>query len=123
MHALIIEDQFIVATLVEDVLRDLGYKTFDRVESDAEAIAAAMKRCPELITADQRLTDGTGVNAVRAICNMHPIPVVFVTGYPGEVLELVPDAVVIAKPFAVRTLREAVLQAKIDTVPPRRAAE
>jgi hypothetical protein len=30
--------------------------------------------------------------------------------------------VVISKPFAVRTLREAVLQAKIDTEPPRGAA-
>jgi CheY-like chemotaxis protein len=111
MHALIIEDQFLIATLVEDVLRTFGYTSFDMVEGEMEAIRAAERRCPDLITADHRLTQGTGVNAVRAICATRAIPVVFITEYRAEVRNLAPDAVLIGKPFGERILREAVEQA------------
>lgn len=111
MHALIIEDQFLIATLIEEILRDLGYTSFDLAEREAEAIAAAERMCPELIIADQRLTDGTGVAAVRTICAERAIPVVFVSEYQDEVRRLVPDAILVGKPFGERTLREAVAQA------------
>lgn len=111
MHALILEDQFLIAALIEDVLRNLGYTSFDIVDREDEAIGAAEERCPDLITADHRLTDGTGVNAVRVICAARPIPVVFITEYRAEVRRLVPDAVLIGKPFGEFVLREAVEQA------------
>lgn len=111
MHALIIEDRFVVAAQIEDVLREMGYGSFDFVEHEADAIAAAEVRCPDLITADQRLTSGTGVAAIRTICAGQPIPVVFITDYRDEVASAVPGAVIIGKPFAESILREAVARA------------
>ena len=111
MHALVIENHFFIATMVEDELRDLGYDSIEVVDSEQEAIAAAAQCCPDLITADQRLASGTGVEAIRTICEQQPIPVVSITGYGEEVRELIPDAVVLAKPFVPRLLREAVEQA------------
>ena len=52
MHALIIEDEFLTAQLIEDHLRDLGYTSFSFAMDETEAIAAASDRCPELITSD-----------------------------------------------------------------------
>jgi CheY-like chemotaxis protein len=111
MHALIIEDQFLVAALIEDVLRSLGYTSFDAVDREDDAIRAAEARCPDLITADHRITSGSGVNAVRVICANRAIPVVFISAYRSEVQKLVPGAVLIGKPFGERTLRDAVEQA------------
>lgn len=108
MHALIIEDQFLVAALIEDVLRELGYTSFDIVDSEEDAVAAARIRCPDLITADQRLAQGTGVAAVRIICADQAIPVVFISEYQDEVREQLPDAVLIGKPFGGRILHDAV---------------
>jgi CheY-like chemotaxis protein len=111
MHALIIEDQFVVATLIEDELRELGYTSIQVVDTQAEAITAAEAKCPDLITADQRLATGTGIEAIRVICAERAIPVVFITAYPEEVRAQLPDAILLAKPFASRTLRLAVGQA------------
>lgn len=111
MHALIIEDQFLIAALIEDILRDLGYVSFDLADTEAGAIDAAERKCPDLIVADHRLTDGTGVEAVRTICAEQVIPVVFVSEYQDEVRQLVPEAVLIGKPFGERTLKGAVARA------------
>ena len=111
MHALIIEDMFLEAAFIEDVLRTLGYTSFDIVDREEDAIRAAEERCPDLITVDQRITEGSGVNAVRAICATRAIPVVFISEYRAEVLRLAPDAVIIGKPFGERSLRDAVEQA------------
>ena len=111
MHALIIEDDFLIATLIEDILRGLGYTSFDFAERAADAIRAAEARCPDLITADQRLTDGKGVDAVRAICAGRAIPAVFISEYQDEVRRLAPDAILIGKPFNERLLGEGVARA------------
>ncbi|HST35256.1 MAG TPA: response regulator [Allosphingosinicella sp.] len=111
MHALIIEDNFLIATLIEDILRGLGYTSFDFAEREADAIRAAERRCPDLITADQRLTDGSGVDAVRAICAGRAIPAVFISDYQEDVRRLAPDAILIGKPFNDRMLSEAVARA------------
>lgn len=120
MRALIIEDQFI-GTLIEDVLRKMGFSEFDYADSEKAAVRAARANCPDLITADQRLIDGTGVSAVRAICAEHGlIATVFITEYRNEVRQNHPDAVIIGKPFGDQLLKEAVESALLIV---RRAAD
>ncbi len=109
MHALIIEDHSLIAMFIEDELRDLGYTSFDVATDQSGAIGIASKRCPDLITADNRLTEGSGVRAVLEICARQAIPVVFITGNPHELG--IPDAVSLPKPFASSDLGEAVQRA------------
>lgn len=111
MHALIIEDEVLVADCIEQALYPLGYRSFDIAFSAGEAVAAAGRRCPDLITADLRLVDGTGIDAVLEICADRPIPVVFVTGNGTEILSRLPEAVVVDKPFEIRGLEAAVARA------------
>jgi CheY-like chemotaxis protein len=61
----VIEDRFLIATLIEDELADLGYTSCDIVDTEAAAIEAARVRCPDIITADDRMTTGTGIAAVK----------------------------------------------------------
>jgi DNA-binding response OmpR family regulator len=108
MHALVIEDEFLIAMLIEDELRDLGYTSFDIVSREREAVEAAKRRCPDLITADNKLTNGSGVIAVQEICENQVIPVVFIVGVPEDVKSPVPFAAIVGKPFGGRELRTAI---------------
>ena len=111
MHALIIEDEVSVVDRIEQTLRALGYSSFDIAFSGAEARAAANVRCPDLITADLRLVDGSGVEAVLEICSHRAIPVVFITSHRREISTLLPDAIVVDKPFDPDTVQPALAQA------------
>jgi CheY-like chemotaxis protein len=103
-HALIIEDEVIIALEVEALLSDLGYLTCDIAASPSEALACATRRRPDLITADYRIVGGTGVEAVSAIvAALGNIPVVFVTGNAEAVAPLT-RAPIVDKPIAARSL-------------------
>lgn len=108
MHALVIEDQLLIATLIEEELRELGYTSVEIVDREPEAVEAAKQRCPDLITADDKLTHGSGVAAVQEICAHLIIPVVFIVGNPSALAPPVPFAAVVGKPFGGSRLREAV---------------
>ncbi len=79
MHALIIEDEFMIAMAIEDILRDNGFNSFDIASSPQSAINAAAHRRPDLITSDVQLKPGCGISAVRAICAETRVPVIFIT--------------------------------------------
>ena len=111
MHALIIEDEVLVVELIEQSLRELGYRSFDVAFSASEALAAAKRRCPELITADLKLVDGSGVDAVQEICAEQAIPVLFISGNAHEIRRLLPQAIVVDKPFQFAALEAAVAEA------------
>ena len=107
MHALIIEDEPLIAALIEEFLHELGYTSADLATTEAEAIALAARRCPDLITSDVRLSPGCGITAVQAICSHRPTPVVFVTATGWEVQERITDAMIVPKPFCRADLRRA----------------
>ena len=108
MHALIIEDEGVVATSIEDVLRDCGFYSFDVVPSAEDAIIAASLRRPDIITSDVRLSPGCGIATVQAISQGTAIPTIFITGHGQEVERRLPNCSVIDKPFNVRMLTAAI---------------
>ena len=108
MHALIIEDDSLIAMLIEEMLRPIGYTSFAFAASAGAAVAAAADRCPDLITADVRLGSGSGIDAVQIICSKQTVPVVFVTATSWDVRAQPANAIVVQKPFAAVDLRAAV---------------
>ncbi|HVQ09784.1 MAG TPA: response regulator [Allosphingosinicella sp.] len=111
MHALIIEDEPLIALLIEDHLRAMGYLSVDFAVTEADAVTAARRRCPDLITSDVSLEVGCGIDAVEAICEGRTIPVVFITANPQEVRQRAADAAVLAKPFVAGDLKRALAMA------------
>ena len=108
MHALIIEDETLIAMAIEDALRACGFTSFDVAASAEEAVTAAEGRCPDLITADVELRPGCGITAVQSICSEQPIPVLFITGRPGEVRMRMPGHALVEKPFEADHIMEAI---------------
>jgi CheY-like chemotaxis protein len=113
MHALIIEDDQMTATVIEFVLRECGFDSFDVASSSEGAIAAAKERRPDLITADMTLDAGTGMEAVTAISPQETIPVVFITGSALQIRDRTRRHAVLNKPFSEQTLTYAV-EASMD---------
>jgi two-component system response regulator TtrR len=111
MHAFIIEDDYLIAQSLQDMLEDLGFKSFSFARSEDTAVMGANAQKIDLITADVRLLPGDGVRAVKAICARRAIPVIFITGYKEELLDRVPSASVIQKPVKRDELAAAVTQA------------
>lgn len=111
MHALIIEDESIIAIAIEDVLRDFGFTTFDIAASPEMAIEAAAQRCPDLITSDVQLNPGCGITAVLTICESVVIPVIFITGNVADVMLRLPTFRALRKPFSAEQLSSAVAAA------------
>ena len=108
MHALIIEDESLIVMAIEDALRGCGFTSFDVAISTEEAVAAAARKCPDLITADVELRPGCGIEAVKSICFDVPIPVLFITGSPVEVRMRMPLHALIEKPFSADHVMAAV---------------
>lgn len=107
MHVLIIEDEVMIAMEVEYLLAELGYETFDIAMTPSEAVACALRCRPDLITADYRILEGTGIEAVAAILAlMGNVPVVYVTGN-RELVVTHTTAPVVEKPISARELAKA----------------
>jgi DNA-binding response OmpR family regulator len=108
MHAFIIEDDYLIAQSLRDMLEGMGFTQFGFARSEDAAVMGARDHHFDLITADVRLLPGDGLNAVEAICRKRKIPVVFITGYKDEITERAPDAVVVQKPIKRSELAAAV---------------
>jgi two-component system, response regulator PdtaR len=111
MHALIIEDLPLIAEIIADILEALGFDSIATAAHEHEAVALALEKRPDLITADIRLASGNGISAVKEICKARPVPVVYVTGTAWEAAAL-DDAVVVPKPFSPPQLVNAVMRAR-----------
>jgi two-component system, response regulator PdtaR len=115
LHALVIEDELLIALDIEQQLKELGFASVDIATSEMEAIELAQERCPDLITADVELREGNGISAIRKICaRAGQVAIIYITSRT-DLLDLVPDSIVIQKPFATGKLRQAHLEALNST--------
>lgn len=105
-HALIIEDEMLIALEVECLLHDLGFDSCDIVDNPADAVKSALARRPDLVTADVRILGGTGIDAMMAItAQLGPVPHIYVTGNADMLAGQ--TAPVVDKPLSRHALAEA----------------
>lgn len=80
---LIIEDEFYIATELEEIVLSLGHSVTAIERTYNAAVSAISKAKPGLILADVQLADGSsGLHAVCDILKTHAVPVIFITAYP-----------------------------------------
>ncbi|AMJ59667.1 histidine kinase [Bosea sp. PAMC 26642] len=117
LRVLVIEDEPIIATLLAEVLMELGHVVSGVAATEAEAILAVSRCRPDLMIVDARLRQGSGVAAVSDILKDGFIPHVFVSGDRLTRAALSPDAIVLQKPFQepdlVRAIARALSAAKL----------
>jgi CheY-like chemotaxis protein len=114
---LVIEDEAMIAWMLESLLEDMGFETITLASDAIEAAAAAERRAPELVISDIHLGPGAdGIEAVRAIRHRCSPAVVFVSAYINEsarsrISEQVADARILSKPLSGDGLSVAVRDA------------
>lgn len=104
LHALVIEDDALIAMAIEDVLRDHGFATVEIVANADHAIASVADSVPDFVTCDVQLFESNGIDAVQAIWCTCSVPVVFITGSAKDVSDRLPGVSVLTKPFRASDL-------------------
>lgn len=82
-HALIIEDEAVIAFHIADIIEQGVAKSIAFTQTELEALSAAMQRGPDIIVSDVKLLTGSGPDAVTSIrLRMGRVSAVFITGNP-----------------------------------------
>ncbi len=77
---LVVEDEILVATDIEESLESLGYEIQNAVATGNEAIAEVEKNLPDLILMDINLKgEMTGIEAATIISQNHNVPIIYLT--------------------------------------------
>lgn len=103
---LVIEDEAMIAWMLESLLEDMGFEAIMIASNAIEATQAAELRTPELVISDINLGPGAdGIEAVGAIRNTCSPAVVFVSAYVDEnarnrISEQIAGARVLPKPLS-----------------------
>ena len=111
---LIIEDEPVIASDIEALVRELGHTVIDVAATHNEAIDSVARKRPGLVLADIQLADGSsGIDAVRDILARFDVPVIFITAFPERLLtgERPEPTFLITKPFQPETVKAAIGQA------------
>jgi len=78
---LIVEDEALVASYIEEVLAELGYRVAGVAASGPEALALAAEEQPSLALVDIRLTGPTdGIELACQLRREFALPVIFLSG-------------------------------------------
>ena len=105
---LIVEDQPIIAEMLEDLAVTLGWDVAAIAYSAEGALMALEDERPTLAVLDIDLGDGTSLG-VAAICDSRSIPVIFITGFgSSEIPPECANAPVLIKPFSEEAFANAV---------------
>jgi len=104
---LVVEDEYLIRMLLEDMLADLGYEVVVAVGSIAEASELAGSGDFDAAILDVNL-DGQDVYPVAEILAKRGLPFVFVTGYGERNLsDPYRDRPALQKPFQAEQLKAA----------------
>ena len=77
---LIVEDEILVATDIEESLENLGYTVQNIVVTGQKAIDEVERSLPDLVLMDINLKDEmSGIEAARVISQKHDVPIIYLT--------------------------------------------
>ena len=111
---LIVEDEPVILMLLADYLSGLGYRVLQAENGEQAFEILASKPHLDVMITDYRLPGGiTGVMIAEPAVKLRPdLKVIFISGYPTEILEsgspIAKIAPILAKPFDLNSLQEQI---------------
>jgi CheY-like chemotaxis protein len=106
-RVLIVEDEMMVAMLIEDLAEELGFEVLGSVGRLDDAIALTKEAAFDAAILDVNL-NGEETYPLASILDRRKVPFVFATGYGREgVRDRFPDTPVLQKPFQREALGRA----------------
>ena len=111
LRVLMMEDDPLIGVLLAELLEEMSYDVCAIAATAADGVTAAAQHRTDLVIADARLGDGSGISAIEEILRTRFVPHLFMTGNISRVKALRPDAVVLEKPFRAAELMLAIQRA------------
>ena len=115
MRVLVVEDEALIAVLVEDMLTDLGATVVGPAGSVAQGLDLAERETIDAAVLDVNLRSET-IEPIVDKLNALKVPFLFATGYGETGFSKAAGAPVIEKPYTRETLANA-----LSRIVPRRA--
>jgi len=111
---LIVEDEMMIAMMIEDMLDEFGCKPIGPATNVPRALELIDKEQPDVAVLDLNL-DGKDTYAIADALRQKHVPFIFATGYGSTNLrEEYADRPVLPKPFQARDLETALMEALSD---------
>ncbi|MEO5806464.1 response regulator [Devosia sp.] len=110
-EVLVVEDEPLVALMIEDMLTDMGFTVAAVVHTEPAAQDALAKHRPRLAILDFELGRGNSLDLI-AQCRTNGTAVIVATGHTAaELPEECRDSPILTKPFSIEQLSAALEQA------------
>jgi AmiR/NasT family two-component response regulator len=77
----IADDEQDMREFLDETLRRLGHRVTVQAETGRQLVEACLADRPELVITDIRMPEMDGLDAVQAICEAEPVPVIVITAY------------------------------------------
>lgn len=120
---LVVENEALIAMLLEEVLTELGHEVCAVAATEAAAVSAARIHKPDLMIVDMRLAEGDGLSAIREILSSGFIPYVLMSGDTLSFRDAPSTRALLRKPFQeaelVRAMEAALAQKSGGPAPHR----
>jgi CheY-like chemotaxis protein len=112
-RVLVVEDEWIVARDLSDLLYRLGHIPVGHAGNASDAIRLAAAKNPDLILMDIQLPGSiNGVAAAAEIARRHAAPLIYITANSNVFLngeaEMVAPYICVAKPFSEQAVQAAI---------------
>ena len=118
LRVLVVEDEILVALLLEEMLESLGHEVIGPVATLEKAVVAATEAAPDLAILDVNLR-GRETYPVADILRARQVPFIFATGYSANRLPPPYDSgPVLQKPFVIAGVERAIAEARKTTPKP-----
>ena len=108
LRILVVENDALLGISLGEVLVEMGHSVCAVTGTVAGALAEAAKHKPELLIVDAWLRDGSGISAVKQICETGYVPHLFASGDISFIRTQRPDAVMLQKPYQMADLSRAI---------------
>jgi CheY-like chemotaxis protein len=111
---LVVEDEVLIAWVLEDMLGAMGFLDIRLARDHGEAIELAAERPPGLLICDVNLGSGhDGIETARVIRLARAVPVLFATGYTATGIRARIEEAVGPAPLMRKPIQPALLAAAV----------
>ena len=107
-HVLIIEGDPRISVALETRLLQFGYRSFEKVSTEDDAVAAAIRLGPDLVVVGDRLIVGSSINAARRIAERQDVSMLMVADRSRHEVSPPPPDASLSGPFQLDRLGEAI---------------
>lgn len=113
MKVMIVEDEALIALLLERHVNSLGSTVVANVSRGEDVLTQFENHHPDLVLMDIRLAGAmTGLDAARQLVARGPVKIAFMTAYGTEdivgEIESIPHVAYMKKPVSTETLRQLI---------------